>query len=419
MINPFIIIILITLIIHEAAHHIADRLNLRTLQTDVPDAFKDVYDPERYRASQKYLKVNTRFKWIVSGIYLVVFLVFWFCGGFPLLDGWARSVSASPILRGLIFIGVLFVLRSILSFPFAAYATFIIEERFGFNRSTWGIFISDAIKKFLLSILLGGLLLSGIMAFFKYAGPHAWLYCWGAVTVFMIIMQYVVPTWIMPLFNKFQPLESGPLKAAILAYAGRIRFPLENVMVMDGSRRSKKSNAFFTGFGRHRRIVLFDTLIENHTIDELVAILAHEMGHYKKHHVHQMLLGGIVQTGILLYLLSFFISSPMLSNAFFMPRPSVYGGLVFFGILYAPIDFIIGIGLQMLSRRNEYTADRFAVLTTGDAAPFLSALKKLAAHNLSNLTPHPFYVFLNYSHPPLLSRLAAIERAGTEVATPS
>ena len=418
MINPLIIIILIALVADAALHFIADRLNLERLETGVPDPFKGWYDTERYAKSQEYLKTNTRFKWFVSGVYTAVFLVFWFGGGFPWLDGWTRCLVVSPILRGLIFIGGLYAFRSILSFPFSAYATFVIEERFGFNRSTWGVFISDSIKKFLLTILLGGVLLAGIMAFFKYAGVHAWLYCWGGVTVFMVIMQYVVPTWIMPLFNKFKPLEPGPLKSAILSYAGQIRFPIENVLVMDGSRRSKKSNAFFTGFGRHRRIVLFDTLIENHTTDELVAILAHEMGHYRKRHVHQMLLGGILQTGILLYLLSFFITSPMLSDAFFMNQPSVYGGLVFFGILYSPIDFIIGIVFQMVSRRNEYAADRFAVQTTGNAGAFSSALKKLAAHNLSNLTPHPFYVFLNYSHPPLLSRLAAIQEAGAGISAP-
>jgi STE24 endopeptidase len=214
----------------------------------------------------------------------------------------------------------------------------------------------------------------------------------------------------MPLFNKFKPLEPGELKSAILDYADSIGFSLNNVFIMDGSKRSGKTNAFFTGFGRHKRIVLYDTLVKNHTTDELVAILAHEMGHYKKKHVLWMLLTGILQTGIMLYLLSFFISSPVLFDAFYIQQPSVYAGLVFFGILFAPIDFFMGILMQYFSRRNEYAADRFAVETTRDSSSFVSALKKLAVHNLSNLMPHPLYVVLNYSHPPILERLESIEK---------
>jgi STE24 endopeptidase len=255
-------------------------------------------------------------------------------------------------------------------------------------------------------------LLAGILMFFEYAGVYAWIYCWMAVVVFMLVMQVVAPTWIMPLFNKFQPLSPGPLKSAILDYAASIDFPLKNVFIMDGSKRSRKTNAFFTGFGSHKRIVLYDTLVADHSTEELVTVLAHEMGHYKKKHVLWMLLAGIAQTGVMLYLLSLFISAPSLFAAFYMEIPSVYAGLVFFGILFAPLDFFMGIVMQFFSRRNEYAADRFAVKTTGDAASFATALKKLAVNNLSNLTPHPLYVVLNYSHPPVIERLKAISAAG-------
>jgi STE24 endopeptidase len=264
-------------------------------------------------------------------------------------------------------------------------------------------------KGVLLAILLGTPLLAGVLAFFEYAGPNAWWYCWIAVTLYMLGVQFIAPTWIMPLFNKFTPLEDGELKSAILNYAGSINFPIENVYVMDGSRRSSKSNAFFTGFGRHRRIVLFDTLIRQHTVGELLAVLAHEMGHYKKKHILQSMVLGILQMGVMLYLLSVFISYQGLFDAFYMPHKSVYAGLIFFGMLFSPLGFFIGIFMQMLSRRNETEADRFSVETTGAPDAMAAALKKLSMHNLSNLLPHPLYVFLNYSHPPVLERIKAIQ----------
>jgi STE24 endopeptidase len=225
----------------------------------------------------------------------------------------------------------------------------------------------------------------------------------------MLGVQFIAPTWIMPLFNKFTPLDAGELKSAILSYAGSIKFPVENVYVMDGSRRSSKSNAFFTGFGKHRRIVLFDTLIKKHTTEELVAVLAHEMGHYKKKHILQTMALGILQMGMMLYLLSIFISYQGLFDAFYMPQKSVYAGLIFFAMLYSPLDFFIGIFMQMLSRSNETEADRFSAETTHDPQSMVDALKKLSTHNLSNLFPHPLYVFLNYSHPPVLKRIQALQ----------
>lgn len=412
MMNFIAVIILCAVLADFLLHLIADVLNLRMLKSQLPAQFKGWYDEQRYATAQQYLRVNTRFEWMAAIVNLILFLLLWFGRGFPLIDQWVRSVSDAPVVRGILYIGILFLLKSVISLPFSIYSTFSIEERFGFNKTTWKIFISDRVKQLVLAVFIGGALLAGVLAFFEYAGPWAWFYCWMVIIVFMIFMQFAVPTWIMPLFNKFKPLEPGELKTAIMEYARSIDFPLQKIFIMDGSKRSQKSNAFFSGFGRHKRIVLYDTLVKNHTTDELVAVLAHEMGHYKKKHVLWMLLTGILQTGIMLFLLSLFISSPMLFDAFYMNAPSVYAGLVFFGILFAPIDFFMGVAMQYFSRRNEYAADRFAVETTRKPEAFARALKKLAVHNLSNLTPHPMVVVLNYSHPPILERLDAISTAG-------
>jgi len=403
--NTIAIIILGTIGLDYILNLVADGLNLKHLRNILPKAFEGVYEPERYRKSQEYLKVNTQFGWVISTFNLSVMLIFWFAEGFPMLDKWVRSFELDPILTGLIYIAVLMLLKSVLALPFNAYATFVIEERFGFNRTTWSTYLADLFKGLALAILLGTPLLAGILAFFQYAGSNAWLYCWIGMTVYMLVVQFVAPTWIMPLFNKFTPLEDGELKSAILSYAASINFPLENVYQMDGSRRSAKSNAFFTGFGKHKRIVLFDTLIKQHPTRELLAILAHEMGHYKKKHIPQALILAILQTGLMLFLLSKFITYQGLFDAFYMPQQSVYAGMLFFAMLYTPIDFLVGILMQILSRKNEIVADQFAALTTGDPGSMVDALKKLSVHNLSNLTPHPFYVFLNYSHPPVLKRI--------------
>lgn len=406
--NYIAVIILVAVLAEFVLHITADVLNLKMLTTDLPVTFSNWYDEERYRKSQEYLKVNTRFEWLGSIANLLLFMGLWFGKGFLVIDAGVRSFSHSPIVAGLLYIGILMLIKIAISLPFSIYSTFFIEERFGFNKTTKAVFVSDMIKRILLTVTIGGLLLAGILAFFEYAGHNAWLYCWIVIVSFMVLMQLIVPAWIMPLFNKFEPLKPGELKSAILAYADSINFSLKNVFVMDGSKRSKKTNAFFAGFGKNKRIVLYDTLVETHSVSELVAVLAHEMGHYKKKHIYWMLLAGILQTGAMLYLLSFFISSPDLFDAFYMDKPSVYAGLVFFGILFAPVDFFMGLFMQFFSRRNEFSADRYAVETTGDAASFASALKKLAVHNLSNLMPHPVYVFLNYSHPSVLARLKAI-----------
>ena len=411
--NIYAIIIVCTLVLSYVLDLAADILNLRALQPELPEEFQDVYDAEAYRQAQEYERVNTRFGFVTSTFSLVITLGFWFAGGFNWLDQLVRSWDLHPIVTGLFYIGILVLARTLLSLPFSLYATFVIEERFGFNKTTPRTFVLDLLKSLGLSIVIGGPLLAGLLAFFQYTGAYAWLYCWAVTTLVMLVLQFIAPTWIMPLFNKFTPLEGGELRDRILAYAESVHFPVENLFVMDGSRRSSKSNAFFTGFGKHKRIALFDTLIEKHTIPELVAVLAHEIGHYKKKHVLQGLAINIVHTGIMFFLLSVFLSHQGLFDAFYMKQTSIYAGFIFFGMLYTPIELILSMFLQIWSRRNEYEADRFAVNTFEAPGALADALKKLSRHNLSNLTPHPFYVFLHYSHPPLLQRLRAIRAAQT------
>ena len=405
-------IILIFLIVDFLLHLTADRLNLGAISDEIPEPFQGIFEPEKYRQSQAYLRANTRSGQIAAGADLLVLLVFWFGGGFAIVDGWTRAAGWGSIATGLAYIGILTVLKAILDQPFSLYRTFVIEQRFGFNATTLSTWIKDRFKALLLAMLFGIPLITGVLAFFQHAGATAWLWCWALVTGFMIVVQFIAPTWIMPLFNRFEPLEEGQLKDAIMTYAASIGFSLDNIFVMDGSKRSSKSNAFFTGFGRHRRIVLFDTLIAKHTTDELVAVLAHEMGHYKMQHILKMMAIGTLQTGILLFLMSQVIKTPALFEAFYVQEPSIHAGLVFFGLLYAPLDFFLGMIVQRISRRHEYAADRFAATTTGQFGPMVNALKKLSVHNLSNLSPHPLYVFLNYSHPPVLQRIAALEDGG-------
>ncbi|MCD6567463.1 MAG: M48 family metallopeptidase [Dehalococcoidia bacterium] len=408
--NCFFIIILAALLVEFALQLVASLLNLRALGTEQPPELEGVYQPEAYRNSQEYTRVSTRFGLVESAFMLAVLLVFWFAGGFNWLDIIVRGWGFPSLVNGLLYIGILALAYSIIGLPFSVYGTFVIEERFGFNRTTRRTFVLDHLKGLGLGALLGGLLLTAVLALFEHAGLSAWIYCWAAVTAFFLVVQFVAPTWIMPLFNKFTPMASGELRDAILKYADAVKFSVKNVFVMDGSKRSGKSNAFFTGFGRNRRIVLFDTLIEKHTVPELVAVLAHEVGHYKKKHIIKGTVIGILHTGLLFFLLSLFLGSAGLYQAFGMAQPSIYAGLLFFGLLYTPIELLLSMGMQVVSRRNEYQADRYAAETIEEPRSLIAALKKLSSDNLSNLTPHPFYVFLNYSHPPLLQRVRAIER---------
>jgi STE24 endopeptidase len=388
---------------------IAELLNLRYLTHELPRELQGIYKPEEYTRSQEYVRANTRFGMLESGFNLLVLLVFWLCGGFSWFNTLVTGWSSSPVVAGLLYIGLLMLAYSVVQLPFSIYSTFVIEERFGFNKTTPRTFVLDLVKGLLVGAVLGGLILAGVLWFFQYAGSLAWLYCWAAVILFSLAMQYVAPVWIMPLFNKFKPMESGELKDSILKYTASVNFPVTNIVVMDGSKRSAKSNAFFTGFGRNNRVALFDTLIAQHSTPELVAILAHEVGHYKKHHIVTGMVASIFHMGVMFFLLSVFLSNTALFQAFNIVGQPVYAGLLFFGLLYTPLELALSILMQILSRKHEYEADRFAAETIANATEMVDALKKLSATNLSNLTPHPFFVFINYSHPPLLQRILAIQ----------
>lgn len=409
--NLFGQIILFTLIGTWLIKLAADLLNLRAASPTLPEAFRDVYDPADYRRSQEYLRANTKFSLISSTFDLALLLVFWFAGGFNWLDQLIRALGFDPIVNGVLYIGALLLFQGVVGLPFSIYHTFVLEEKFGFNQTTPKVFAADLIKTVLLSAVIGAPVLAAILWFFQSAGPLGWLWAWGGVTAFSLILQYVAPTWIMPMFNKFEPLEDGELRQSIMNYAAEVRFPLTGIYVMDGSKRSAKGNAFFTGFGKNKRIALFDTLIKNHSTGELVAVLAHEIGHFKKKHILMSMVLSMLNMGVVFYLLSLFMNNRMLFEAFDMQQTSVYASLLFFSLLYSPVEFIISILMQMLSRRNEFEADHYAVTTYRNGALLADALKKLSRQNLSNLTPHPFNVFLNYSHPPVLQRIQRIEAA--------
>jgi STE24 endopeptidase len=411
MVNGYFIAALTGLLVVEAVNWTARLLNLRALRPDLPPEFADVYDGEAYRRSQEYTRVNTRFHFVESMFDLAVLLAFWFAGGFGWLDELVRSWGLGPIWTGLLFFLILAVARGVLGLPFSLYAVFVIEERFGFNRTTRGTFVLDLLKGLAVGAVIGIPLAVGFLALFEYAGPFAWVYAWVAVIAFSFLMQILAPALIMPLFNKFTPLADGELRDAILGYARRVDFPLDGVFTIDASRRSSKGNAFFTGFGKRKRIALFDTLIERHSTEELVAVLAHEVGHYKKRHVLIGTMVSALETGLFLGLFSLLLDQTALFTAFGVDTPAVWTGVIFAAILLQPLELVLSVGGAALSRRHEWQADGFAVATTGRGDLLASGLKRLSKDNLGNLTPHPFYVFLNYSHPPTLERVKALEAA--------
>lgn len=412
--NYYLIIILAIISGSYFLELFVERLNLRNLKTKLPEEFTGYYDQSHYKKSQEYLVENTRFSLINSSVVTPITIAFIVLGGFNLIDRFARSFNLDTIPTGLLFTGVLLAASQLLELPFSIYDTFVIEEKFGFNRTTPKTFILDILKGWILTGLIGGLVLYIIIWFFESSGTWAWLYCWMIVTAFQLLLTFLAPVVIMPLFNKYTPLKKEDLREEIENYAKLQGFKLKGVYQMDGSRRSTKSNAFFSGFGRFRRIVLFDTLIEKHTTAELVSVLAHEMGHYKKGHVWKSMIISFLTFGLMFFILSLFINNRELFSAFGMEETSVYASLVFFGFLYGPIDMVLSIFTNALSRRNEYAADSYAVKTYGNPAAMTEALKKLSVDNLSNLTPHPVKVFLSYSHPPVLERIRAIREISSE-----
>jgi STE24 endopeptidase len=407
--NALYYIILVILIADFIIERWLDYLNGKKLSAELPEELKDVYDAGQYKKSQEYKRVNDRFSLITGSFSFLLIIGMFLFSGFSLVDSWARSITEHPILVALIFFGILALASEILTLPFSVYDTFVIEEKFGFNKTTPRTFVLDKIKGWLLGALIGGGILSLIIWFYQQTTTSFWIYAWIAVTVFSIFMTMFYSTLIVPLFNKQTPLEDGELRNEIKKFSDKAGFKLDNVFVIDGSKRSTKSNAYFSGLGAKKRIVLFDTLIRDLSIPEIVGVLAHEIGHYKKKHTLIGIITGIVQTGITLYLFSLFVDNPQLSAALGSDITSFHLGLVAFGILYSPISMIIGLFMNHFSRKHEYAADRFAKEKYGGESLIL-ALKKLTSKNLSNLTPHPLYVFFHYSHPTLLQRIRSLKQ---------
>ncbi len=406
--NTLGLVIVAALLLAHGLELLAMRLNLASLADRPPEGFDDVYDADTYRRSQAYLSARTRFAAWSRSFDLGLLLAFWAVGGFGWLDARVATLGFGSVVSGLAYVGALLLGGMLLGLPFRWWSTFVIEARFGFNRTTQRTFWIDQAKGALVGALLGGLLLGAVLALFERMGLDAWILCWAVVTAFMLLVQFIAPTWLMPLFNRFTPIEAGELRERILAYANGVDFPLQGVFVVDGSRRSSKANAFFTGFGSNKRIALYDTLIERHDTDEILAVVAHEVGHDKRHHVLWGLLLAVLHTGLLLGLFRV-AYRPELFAAFGLEHASVATGLVCFSLLYTPVELVVSLGLHALSRRHEFAADRWAVETTGHGRALATALKKLAAHSLGNLTPHPLDVVLHHSHPPLVQRVAAIE----------
>lgn len=392
-----------------ALKSLVDVLNWRHARSrPVPKEFEPLMPPEKQTQALAYLKAQTGFRVLQRSFSAAVFLIFLWAGGFAALDSWAGSLAYGSVLTGLVFFAALAILAELLSIPFSYYSTFVLEERFGFNRSSLRTFVGDHLKGYLLGILIGGPLLAAVLWFFLEAGSSAWIWVWALLTAFQLVMGFLAPVILMPLFNKFSPLPDRELKGAIEAYAASVKFRLQGIFTMDGSRRSSKANAFFTGLGRFRRIVLFDTLVKKHTVPELVAVLAHEVGHFKKGHILKGLLISISSSFVLIFLLSRALLYPEISLALGFPAHSVHSGLTVASWFFGPLSLVLGVAAQAFSRKNEFEADAFAVETTGRGEDLIEALKRLSADQLANFNPHPWKVWLEYSHPPLLQRVEAI-----------
>ena len=409
MMNTIFYIIITFIVADFLFERILSWLNIKNISFSLPAALAGIYDEEKYKTQQEYFRTNQRFGAITSTFGFVVVLAMLLFGGFGWVDSLVRTVTDNPMLVSLLFFAVLFIANDIISIPFEWYDTFRIEERFGFNKITPKLFIVDKLKGYLLSIALGGGILWLIIYIFQWNPEYFWLMAWAVVAAVSIFLNMFYSNLIVPLFNKQTPLESGELRDAIESFCQKAGFKLTNVFVIDGSKRSTKANAYFSGLGSKKRIVLYDTLIQDLTKEEIVAVLAHEIGHYKKKHTLMALFFSLITTGIMFYILSLFLNnySLQLAQALGSDVPSFHLSLLAFGVIYTPVSLLLGIGMSAISRRNEYQADAFAA-QFGLADDLINALKKLSVKSLSNLQPHPAYVFVHYSHPTLLQRMKAL-----------
>ena len=379
-------------------------INSKTWSDKLPDSLHGFYDQDEYGKAQKYDRAKLKLSAINSTLSLVLMILFLISGSFALVDTWAKHQSNELIFQTLLFFGVLALVSDILQMPFAIYKTFVIEEQFGFNRSTLNTFFIDKLKGYLLGALLGGSILALFVLFYEIAGKNFWWIAWLSITGVSLLISMFYTSWILPLFNKLSPLPEGELRTQLQNYCTKVGFPVADLFIMDGSKRSSKANAFFSGLGPKKKIVLFDTLIEKHNTDELVAVMAHEVGHYKKKHTLMIVIVSMLQTGFMLALFSRVITNPNLAHALGANQSSLALGMMAFAMLYSPVSLALGILTNALSRKHEYEADAYAA-TTFNPEPLMSALKKLSHDNLSNLQPNRWYVRIYYSHPTLLQRL--------------
>jgi len=403
--NILITILLIKFVIDSVLNH----LNAKHFNDTLPNDVSDVYEINEYQKSQTYKRTNHNFSKITSFFSLITTLLFFFFNGFSIVDEIARGFSDNIIIITLIFFGIIIVGSDIISIPFSLYKTFVIEEKFGFNKATKKIFFLDKIKGLLMTIILGGSILSIITWFYEFTGNYFWIYSWLLISSFSVFLNMFYSKLIVPLFNKQTILEEGDLKNDIIKYVNSVGFKAHDIYVLNGSKRSTKANAYFSGFGNQKRITLYDTLINDLENDEIVAVLAHEVGHYKRKHILYNLTSSIILTGFALFVLSLFIKTPVLSLALGVSLPSFHIGLIAFGILYSPVSQILGIFMNYMSRKFEYQADNYAK-NTFSASPLISSLKKLSKNSLSNLTPHYLYVFFHFSHPTLLERIKNLKK---------
>jgi STE24 endopeptidase len=382
-------------------------LNFTWYSRSVPQEVADVYEQKEYEKSQEYKKTNFKFGLISSTFSFVGILVFIYFQGFAIADELARNYVENEVLVALFFFGMITIASELLSLPFSIYGIFVIEEKFGFNKTTVKTYVLDKIKGYFLSAIVGGGILSLIIICYSWAGSDFWWYVWILITVISLFMNMFYAKLFVPIFNRQEPLEEGTLKNKISAYAATVGFHLDQIFVIDGSKRSTKANAYFSGFGSEKRVTLYDTLIEQLSEEEIVAVLAHEVGHYKRKHIIYNLIAGTLTTGFTLWLFSLFVDSTLLSEALGVAISSFHIGLVAFGLLYSPISTLTSIIMSLLSRRFEYQADYYAK-ETYRKEPLISGLKTLSKTSLSNLTPHPAYVWFYFSHPSLQQRITAM-----------
>ena len=402
-------IIVVFLCLDFVLERVLESLNSKHMSPVLPDSLKGIYEEKEYSRFQSYKRENGRLDSWSSGVGFVVMIVFLVAGGFGWYNSWVVSLTDSVVWQTILFVVGLSVVSSVLDIPFDYYATFRIEEKYGFNKTTRRVYWLDTVKELFLSLVLGGVLLALVVWFYTWAGTYFWLYAWGAVTLFSVFMAMFYSQLIVPLFNKQTPLQEGSLRDKIQAFAGKVGFKLDNIYVIDGSKRSTKANAYFTGLGPKKRVVLYDTLIDELTEEEIVAVLAHEVGHYKKRHTLRSMAVSVIQMGVLFWLFSLCVNNVALSEALGGDRAYFQMGLIAFAILYSPVNLILGVGMNVWSRNNEYEADAFAArYYEGDY--LVSGLKKISVKSLSNLTPHPLYEYIYYSHPSLLKRIDAVKR---------